>query len=66
MVTFCLTPTFRGSGGSLRSCDALLKRVENNDPQLTELVILPMKLFGPTDLERLSNAIGKRSVCVNA
>jgi hypothetical protein len=50
----------RGNGGSLRSCDALLKRVENNDPKLTELVILPMKVFGPSDLERLSTAIGKQ------
>ncbi|KAL7539893.1 hypothetical protein ACHAXR_009687 [Thalassiosira sp. AJA248-18] len=46
-----------GKGGSLKSCDALLKRVENNDPRLTELVILPMKTFGPSDLERLSSAI---------
>jgi len=46
-----------GKGGSLKSCDALLKRVEENDPKLTELVILPMKTFGPADVERLSNAI---------
>eukprot|EP00579_Thalassiosira_antarctica_P010738 CAMPEP_0201916646 /NCGR_PEP_ID=MMETSP0903-20130614/6234_1 /ASSEMBLY_ACC=CAM_ASM_000552 /TAXON_ID=420261 /ORGANISM="Thalassiosira antarctica, Strain CCMP982" /LENGTH=481 /DNA_ID=CAMNT_0048452521 /DNA_START=47 /DNA_END=1489 /DNA_ORIENTATION=+ len=44
-------------GGSIRSCDALLKRVEDNDPKLTELVILPMKTFGMADMERLSNAI---------
>ena len=49
----------RGKGGSLRSCDALLKRVEENDPRLTELVILPMKTFGVSDIERLSVAIGK-------
>ena len=51
----------RGKGGSLTSCDAILKRVENNDPKLTELIILPMKTFGPDDLERLSKAIGKSS-----
>ncbi|KAL9189558.1 hypothetical protein ACHAXT_009233 [Thalassiosira profunda] len=46
-----------GKGGSLRSCDALLKRVEDNDLRLTELVILPMKTFGAADAERLSAAI---------
>lgn len=46
-----------GKGGSLNSCDALLKRVENNDPKLIELVILPMKTFGQEDVERLSKAI---------
>ena len=52
----------REKGGSIRSCDALLKRVEDNDPKLTELVILPMKTFGLADMERLSNAIGKHSM----
>lgn len=46
----------RGSNGS---CDAILKRVEANDPVLTELVILPMKTFGPSDVDRLSIAIGE-------
>ena len=46
----------RGSNGS---CDAILKRVEANDPALTELVILPMKTFGPSDVDRLSIAIGE-------
>lgn len=49
----------RGAGGSLKSCNALLQRVEDNDPRLTELVILPMKTFGVADVERLSNAIGE-------
>ena len=49
----------RGSNGSLRSCDAILKRVEANDPALTELVILPMKTFGPSDVDRLSIAVGE-------
>ncbi len=42
-----------------KSCDALLKRVEENDPALTGLVILPMKVFGPIDVDRLSSAIGE-------
>lgn len=46
-----------GKGGSIASCDALIKRVENNDPKLTELVILPMKTFGSAELEKLSSAI---------
>ena len=49
----------RGAGGSLKSCNALLQRVENNDPTLTELVILPMKTFDVDDIERLSSAIGE-------
>jgi len=49
----------RGAGGSLKSCNALLQRVEDNDPRLIELVILPMKTFGVADVERLSNAIGE-------
>ena len=57
-----LLPVFslnRGQGGSLKSCDSLLKRVEGNDSKLVELVILPMKTFGGAELDRLSNAIGK-------
>lgn len=50
-----------GKGGSLRSCDALLLRVEEDDPRLTELVVLPMKAFGPADAERLSRAIASGS-----
>lgn len=48
-----------GGGGSLRSCDALLRRVEDDDARLTELVILPMKEFGAAELDRLSDAVGK-------
>jgi hypothetical protein len=33
--------------------------VEENDPALTELVVLPMKVFGPLDADRLSRAIGE-------
>jgi hypothetical protein len=45
--------------GAFNSCNALLERVEKNDPKLIELVILPMKVFGAKDLDRLSHAIGK-------
>ena len=48
----------RGKGGSAKSCNALLTRVESNDPTLTELVILPTKTFGATEVERLAAAIG--------
>jgi hypothetical protein len=64
-ATYCMLITFvarlrnscnlRGS----KSCDALLKRVEEDDPALTGLVILPMKVFGPIDVDRLSSAIGE-------
>jgi hypothetical protein len=54
-------PQYRGSGG-FKSCDALLKRVEENDDKLVELVILPMKTFGGAELDRLSNAIGKKLI----
>ncbi|KAL7448588.1 hypothetical protein ACHAWC_000745, partial [Mediolabrus comicus] len=43
--------------GAFNSCNALLERVEKNDPKLIELVILPMKVFGEKDLDRLSHAI---------
>lgn len=55
----CALTLYRGKGGALSSCDALLKRVEANDPRLVELVILPMKTFGCADLDRLSDAIGE-------
>jgi Ran GTPase-activating protein (RanGAP) involved in mRNA processing and transport len=46
----------RGSGG-FKSCEALFDRVENNDPQLVELVILPMKAFGEAEVERLAKIL---------
>ncbi len=59
LITFVahvrISCNLRGS----KSCDALLKRVEENDPALTGLVILPMKVFGPIDVDRLSSAIGE-------
>jgi len=45
--------------GNFKSCDSLLKRVEQNDPALQELVILPMKSFESQDMERLASIIGK-------
>ena len=58
-TSLCLLTWCRGQGGSLKSCDSLLKRVEGNDTKLVELVILPMKTFGGAELDRLSNALGK-------
>ncbi len=46
-----------GSSGSARSCESLLKRVEANDPTLTELVVLPLKIFTATEVERLAKAL---------
>jgi hypothetical protein len=34
-----------------------LKRVEQNDPTLKELVILPLKTFGSTDVHRLAKCL---------
>eukprot|EP00536_Pseudo-nitzschia_multiseries_P000291 jgi/Psemu1/282229/fgenesh1_pg.4_\ len=46
-----------GKTGSARSCDALLKRVEDNDPRLTELVVLPLKTFGSAEVRRLAKCL---------
>jgi len=46
-----------GKGSSLRSCDALLERVEKNDPTLVELAFLPLKNFTSDDCLRLASAI---------
>jgi hypothetical protein len=45
-----------GTGG-FKSCDSLLTKVENDDPLLKELVILPIKTFGSPELERLSDIL---------
>lgn len=47
-----------GKGGLAKSCNALLKRVEDNDPALKELVILPSKTFASLEAARLAAAIG--------
>mmetsp|Transcript_22492 Transcript_22492/g.64681 ORF Transcript_22492/g.64681 Transcript_22492/m.64681 type:complete len:542 (+) Transcript_22492:138-1763(+) len=46
-----------GKRSSLRSCDALLGRVEANDPSLIDLAILPLKTFTSDDCLRLASAI---------
>mmetsp|Transcript_34465 Transcript_34465/g.75434 ORF Transcript_34465/g.75434 Transcript_34465/m.75434 type:complete len:529 (-) Transcript_34465:130-1716(-) len=46
-----------GKNSALRSCDALLSRVEENDATLVDLVILPIKSFGDDDVVRLASAI---------
>ena len=46
-----------GKNGSARSCESLLNRVEQNDPRLTELVILPLKKFGSNEVLRLAKAL---------
>lgn len=44
-------------GKAAESCDALLKRVEQNDSTLTDLIILPSKTWGDDELNRLSVAL---------
>lgn len=44
-----------GKNGSARSCESVLKRVEQNDQDLVELVILPLKSFGSEELLRLAS-----------
>lgn len=46
-----------GQGSTLRSCDSLLRRVEENDATLVNLVILPIKTFASDDVVRLASAI---------
>jgi hypothetical protein len=48
-----------GGGGGFKSCDALLQRVERNDPTLTNLVILPQKTFGAAEVDRLAAVFEK-------
>ena len=44
------------SNSTFKSCEALITRVEANDPTLQDLVILPMKIFGDAELDRLTKA----------
>jgi len=50
-----------GSSGAAKSCNTLLTRVERNDPQLKELIILPTKTFGGAELERLASALSQNT-----
>ena len=45
-------------GANAKSCQSLLDRVEQNDPQLTDLVILPNKTFGQEEIDRLIHLMG--------
>jgi len=51
--------------GDLKSCSKLLARVESNDPNLTDLVILPppLKVFTSQDARRLANALTRDGRC---
>jgi len=49
--------------GGFKSCDQLLKRIEDNEPTLETVVILPMKTFGPEEVARLAKAIGSGKNC---
>ena len=44
-------------GAASKSCNSLLLRIENNDPSLIDLVILPSKTFGGLEVERLAAAL---------
>lgn len=48
--------SIRGTGG-LKSCTSLLDRVERNE--LEELVILPMKTFGGSEMSRLATILAQ-------
>eukprot|EP00550_Attheya_septentrionalis_P003368 CAMPEP_0198291226 /NCGR_PEP_ID=MMETSP1449-20131203/8822_1 /TAXON_ID=420275 /ORGANISM="Attheya septentrionalis, Strain CCMP2084" /LENGTH=504 /DNA_ID=CAMNT_0043989833 /DNA_START=239 /DNA_END=1753 /DNA_ORIENTATION=- len=55
-----------GAGSStLKSCSALLAKVESGDPKLTDLVILPhpLKEFNPDDANRLAKALLSNETC---
>jgi Ran GTPase-activating protein (RanGAP) involved in mRNA processing and transport len=46
-----------GKNGAARSCESLLNQVENNEPNLKECVILPLKTFGSIELLRLASIL---------
>jgi Ran GTPase-activating protein (RanGAP) involved in mRNA processing and transport len=52
-VQFLKMSAWGATSSPLRSCDALIERIEQNDPTLTDLVILPNKKFGDQQLDRL-------------
>ena len=43
-----------GASSGIRSCDDLLRRLEENDPKLEQMVILPMKNFNADAVHRLA------------
>jgi hypothetical protein len=45
-------------GANAKSCQSLLDRAEQNDPLLVDLVILPSKIFGAEEVDRLVELIG--------
>jgi Leucine Rich repeat len=45
-----------GSSSRFSSCTDLLRRIADNDPTLTDLVILPMKKFGDDEINALAVA----------
>jgi hypothetical protein len=51
-------PIVNCRGDTAKSCQSLLDRVEQNDPLLIELVILPNKIFGASEVDRLAEIIG--------
>lgn len=44
-------------GANAKSCKSLLDKVEQNDPRLTELFVLPTKSFGGPEVDRLAQII---------
>ena len=49
--------------GAFKSCDSLISRIEQNDPTLEDLVILPTKTFGEAEVARLCAVLER---CDNA
>lgn len=52
-----MSVTGGGWGVSLRSCDALIARLEKNDPTLEMLVILPNKSFSSAEVDRIASLL---------
>ena len=53
-------PLSSSSSGS--SCDEILQRLEQNDPTLTSITILPMKSFSDRELDRISQVFESSSI----
>jgi Ran GTPase-activating protein (RanGAP) involved in mRNA processing and transport len=50
-----------GASSTFRSCDSLIQRIEQNDPTLKDLVILPTKQFGADEVHRLCAVLDSNS-----